>query len=121
LPRLTLLLRAAMLVTAAAACYALLVLSADLRRLSSELDALGRQVTAMAEDLASVADDVGTLAEDVNAIANSFGCEEEDPQQHVPLRSRGEGTTDTTRTGAHLTLRHAIAPSRLGLALATNR
>jgi hypothetical protein len=106
----------AMLLSAGAVVYGLLVVANDVRQVSGDLDVLTRDVSGMA-------DDVRSLADDVNAIADSLAGEDDDddPRQSpavvngvaVPQHARrGHVLAATPRLGSdtrHHRLHRAVA------------
>jgi len=93
----------AVLLSAGAVVYALLVVASDVRHVSGELDVL-------AHDMSGIAADVRSLADDVNAIADVLaGDEDEDDPRQSPAVANDPATPQR----AHRTHALAAAP-RLG-------
>ncbi len=78
----TLVMVLALLLSAGAIVYALLVVGSDLRQVSDELDVVTR-------DMGGMADDVRSLADDVNAIADALAGEDDgDDTRQSPAAAR---------------------------------
>jgi uncharacterized membrane protein YccC len=69
----TLLIVLAVLLSAGAIVYALLVVAGNLRQVSDDLEVVTR-------DIAGMSDDVRSLADDVNAIADALAGEDDDDE-----------------------------------------
>jgi outer membrane murein-binding lipoprotein Lpp len=95
----------ALLLSAGAVVYALLVVASDVRHVSEELDALTHDVSGMT-------DDVRSLADDVNAIADALAGEEDDDDH----RQSPAGVTDAAVPQHAHRIRTLAAAPRLGSA-----
>jgi hypothetical protein len=90
----------AVLLSAGAVVYALLVVASDVRHVSDELDVL-------AHDMSGIADDVRSLADDVNAIADVLaGDEDQEDQRQSPAVANDPAAPQPT----HRTHALAVAP-----------
>ena len=93
----------AVLLSAGAVVYALLVVASDVRHVSEGLDVL-------AHDMTGIADDVRSLADDVNAIADALAGDEDEDD---PRQSPAVANDPAARQRAHRSHVLAAAP-RLG-------
>jgi hypothetical protein len=100
----------AVLLSAGAIVYALLVVAGNLRQVSDDLEVVTR-------DIAGMSDDVRSLADDVNAIADVLAGEDDDDDTRQAPAAAVSTSTSATRAGtahARRAPRAAGTPARLG-------
>jgi hypothetical protein len=97
----------AVLLSAGAIVYGLLVVAGNLRQVSDDLDSITR-------NMAGMSDDVRSLADDVNAIADALAGEDDDDEtRQAPAAAVSTPTTAAPAWRAPRATGTSGAPSRL--------